>query len=163
MIKTQKWITRADLQANPTWTYVFGDNEARWGLGGQAKEMRNEPNAFGIPTLHSPTTYWSDAYFNDAQLILQVHFDLLKAKPFIVWPADGIGTGLADLQNRAPKIWDLLQIHVADLFKVSRVNPAEDLVDDWLAAYAPSDGSSLTWEAMNDIYQRSLSHKGREV
>ena len=36
----QAWITRRDLQANPSILYAFGDNEGRWGLGGQAKEIR---------------------------------------------------------------------------------------------------------------------------
>jgi len=39
-IKYQKWIERSDLQNNPEDVYIFGDNYARQGLGGQAKAMR---------------------------------------------------------------------------------------------------------------------------
>jgi hypothetical protein len=58
----QKWITRDDLRANPNVLYLFGDNERREGLGGQAKEMRGEPNAIGVRTKASPskheTAFW---------------------------------------------------------------------------------------------------------
>lgn len=46
----QKFIFREDLQANPDVYYLFGDNVERRGLGGQAKEMRGEPNAIGVAT-----------------------------------------------------------------------------------------------------------------
>jgi hypothetical protein len=60
MIIYQKYIKREDLRANPTVLYVFGDNEARTGLGGQAKEMRGEPNAVGIATKASPWVFWDE-------------------------------------------------------------------------------------------------------
>lgn len=28
----------------------------------------------------------------------------------VVWPLDGVGTGLADLQRRAPLIWKYLEV-----------------------------------------------------
>jgi len=49
-IRTEKHITRQMLRAEPGTLWVFGDNLQRKGLGGQAKEMRGEPNAIGIPT-----------------------------------------------------------------------------------------------------------------
>lgn len=109
MIYKQHWILRADLRANPNWVYVFGDNEARWGLGGQAKEMRGEPNAFGIPTLTAPEVFWSEEFTKHQNKVLDDHFALLKQFPCIVWPADGIGTGIADLANRAPSTYAHLQ------------------------------------------------------
>ncbi|MEC7290450.1 MAG: hypothetical protein VXW22_10215, partial [Pseudomonadota bacterium] len=54
IILRQHRIYRQDLRANPGTIYVFGDNTERVGLGGQAKEMRGEPNARGIATLWSP-------------------------------------------------------------------------------------------------------------
>jgi len=44
----QDQIKRDDLRAHPDRIYLFGDNVARQGRGGQAKEMRGEPNALGI-------------------------------------------------------------------------------------------------------------------
>ena len=62
----QKFITRADLQANPKRLYLFGDNVMRAGLGGQAKEMRGEPNAVGVATKKAPHRGHL-AYFTDAE------------------------------------------------------------------------------------------------
>jgi hypothetical protein len=45
-----KHITREMVRADPSTVFVFGDNMARNGLAGQAKEMRGEPNAIGVPT-----------------------------------------------------------------------------------------------------------------
>jgi hypothetical protein len=50
----QEWITRKDLRENPDKRYVFGDNVERRGYGGQAKEMRGEPNAIGVVTKWAP-------------------------------------------------------------------------------------------------------------
>jgi len=104
--------TRFVIRARPTWLYVFGDNMKRRGLGGQAKEARGEPNAIGIPTKWAPGTRGVD-YFTSGDLyavkdILDQAFEKLEAHlaagGCVVWPADGIGTGLAELPTRAPKI-----------------------------------------------------------
>jgi hypothetical protein len=113
----QKWITRADLQANPTWWYCFGDNLQRIGLGGQAKEMRGEPNAFGIPTKASPWLYLDDnLHFLHIAEEYAVLFDtidtLLAQGDTVVFPEDGFGTGLADLATHAPMINELLCTHL---------------------------------------------------
>lgn len=44
----QDQIMRRDLLDNQDKLYVFGDNMVRRGFGGQAREMRGEPNAVGI-------------------------------------------------------------------------------------------------------------------
>jgi len=119
----QKWISRSDLMDNPDKIYVFGDNNKRYGLGGQAKEMRGELNAFGIPTKWAPLTS-DDAYFSDAQYdvvakIFDFHFKKLKSHiengTSVVFPTDGLGTGLSQLPQRAPKINELLQNLISDL------------------------------------------------
>lgn len=102
----QKWINRQDLKANPNCLYVFGDNEQRWGLGGQAKEMRGEPNAIGIATLKSPGEFWNDADSAHQIAVLDEDFKpvfvALDHDKVVVFPLDGIGTGLADLERRSP-------------------------------------------------------------
>ena len=50
-----KWITREELQRHPELIFVFGDNMLRKGFGGQAKEMRGEPNAVGVPVKWRPS------------------------------------------------------------------------------------------------------------
>jgi hypothetical protein len=46
----QKFIRRQDLRNNRDKFYVFGDNMQRIGYGGQARDMRGEPNAIGAVT-----------------------------------------------------------------------------------------------------------------
>ncbi len=107
----QKFVYRADLRANPNLLYLFGDNLARRGLGGQAKEMRGEPNAVGVPTKRKPSRS-SDAFFSDAQFednaraineALEPVQSHLLAGGIVVIPLDGLGTGLSELPTRAPK------------------------------------------------------------
>jgi hypothetical protein len=105
----QKMITRVDLKANPHITYVFGDNVARVGLGGQAAACRGEPNALGIPTKWSPKTP-----FNEASRVTQnleidksimILMDLIQGRNLVVFPSMGIGTGLAALKTNSPSSW----------------------------------------------------------
>ncbi|MCW2078048.1 UNVERIFIED_ORG: 5-methylthioribose kinase [Bradyrhizobium japonicum] len=106
----QQWITREDLRANPDKVYVFGDNIERRGYGGQAKEMRGEPNAIGVATKHAPSMA-PNAFFDDTiecQVIvlrdLKKVQDALDAGKVVVVPADGIGTGLSRLNTTAPNL-----------------------------------------------------------
>lgn len=115
---------RQDAINNPNWLFVFGDNFARVGTGGQAKEMRGEPNAIGIATKMKPL-FAEDAYLTDSDLLraaaeFNLKFSLLHRHldrgGVVVWPEDGIGTGYAELISRAPKIWALLDTYKAKLF-----------------------------------------------
>jgi hypothetical protein len=116
----QKRISRADLRANPNTLYVFGDNMVERGMGGQAKETRGEPNAVGIPTKKFPHmragAFFTDADFGTWFEKANPKFQRLKnSNRPIVWPEDGIGTGLAQLQQRAPRIWAQLEAWRAEL------------------------------------------------
>ena len=109
MIIYQSRICRADLRANPDVLYIFGDNARRFGMGGQAAAMRNEPNAHGIATKASPGAFFSDLEFDLAAQIIDA--DLvpvarkLAAGGTVIFPLDGIGTGLSELPTRAPRVW----------------------------------------------------------
>ena len=118
----QKRICRDDLRRNPDAIYLFGDNEARTGLGGQAREMRAEPNAFGIATKKSPYEFWSDETFECNTFTmygdyLKINRAKQKYKTIII-PSDGLGTGLAQLATCAPKTFEyltgVLKLIVAD-------------------------------------------------
>jgi hypothetical protein len=116
----QKMIYRTDLRKNLDHTFVFGDNYYRTGYGGQAYAMRGEPNAYGIPTKVAPDEYMTDDEYTRqlsqwARNFYYLH-RLLESGGTIVWPSDGIGTGLADLQSRAPLSWNLLQHLTKQLF-----------------------------------------------
>lgn len=118
-VKFQKFIYREDVQSNPNWIYVFGDNLVRSGMGGQAKEMRYEKNSFGIPTKRLP--YNSDkSFFSDqpdemTSVLRELYAlnCLLSYEEFegIVWPKDGIGTGLAQLETKSPKIFATIKAY----------------------------------------------------
>lgn len=117
------WITRADVRANPTTLYCYGDNMQRRGLGGQAREMRGEPNAVGIVTKWRPSND-ADAFFDDADynavapVIVEDVAKLcahLRRGGTVVIPAHGIGTGLADLRRRAPCIAALVDELLGEL------------------------------------------------
>ena len=109
MIEYRDFITRKMLQTEPDVLFVFGDNFLERGLGGQARAMRGEPNAVGIPTKRKPTMK-EDAFLTDADSFEWARRSdkalrrLFLHKGLIVWPTNGIGTGLAQLEKRAPMI-----------------------------------------------------------
>jgi hypothetical protein len=115
-VYVQSWITRKDLQNNPNVMYLFGDNMVRKGFGGQAKEMRGEPNAVGIPTKINPGMnefdYFSDDMFASVKNVLDSSFlpviRHLQGGGMVVIPADGLGTGLSEMPARCPKCYDYL-------------------------------------------------------
>ena len=119
----QHRIYRQDLKYNRNIYYVFGDNVARAGYGGQAKEMRGEPNAVGVVTKWKPTND-DDAFFSDdnyqyeklliSEDLERIH-DLLVAGKIVVFPSDGLGTGLSELPIRAPKLDAFIRAHVRSL------------------------------------------------
>ena len=106
MVILQSRIYRADLQANPAVIYVFGDNERRYGFGGQAKEMRGEHNAVGVATLKAPGLFWTEAEAQRQMAVIDADMKPLFAAAHlgrtIVFPLDGIGTGLSELERRSP-------------------------------------------------------------
>jgi len=112
----QKIIKREDLRSNRlAAVYLFGDNELRTGLGGQAAAMRGEPNAIGIRVKARPTTepdaFWTDATFEEN--LRKINEDIVKIYDLnyrvIVIPLDGIGTGRAKLEQTAPRTFLALQ------------------------------------------------------
>lgn len=119
MIIYQSRIYRADLRNNPEVLFCFGDNAARFGMGGQAKEMRGEPNAIGIATKKNAYQCYTDADYDEA--VATIEADLIQVRDaifggrIIIFPIDGIGTGLAYLEQEAPKIWAFLCSELKDL------------------------------------------------
>ena len=111
-VEYQKFITRQNMRDNPKSLYIFGDNVKRTGFGGQAKEMRGEPNAFGIVTKLAPTYNPDDFMKDTSENLFKVASDFnrlfkeLRSDNYdtLVIPEDGIGSGIAHLRATAPMI-----------------------------------------------------------
>ena len=101
------------LRTNPDKIFIFGDNKLRTGKAGQAC-IRSESNTYGIPTKLFPSN-GPGAFFSDKEDELELVkssveglWNLYCEGTNIVFPKDGIGTCLADLKNRSPFIFELL-------------------------------------------------------
>lgn len=119
----QDRILRHHLRANPNHYFVFGDNFQHRGYGGQAREMRGEPNAIGLPTKNSPyktkIAFFSDKDYDYITAKLEPIFAQiekhLKDGKFVILPSAGLGTGLAELPTRAPNINAFIQNRIQNL------------------------------------------------
>ncbi len=113
-VERRAQITRAMLKAEPDTLFLFGDNDDRRGLGGQAASMRGESNAVGVRTKAHPTTA-SDAFWSDSQLAenkRKIDEDLKRAFEHngkVVIPSAGLGSGLARLDVTAPQTFAYLE------------------------------------------------------
>ena len=123
-VERRQFITREYVRANRNKLFLFGDNLERRGFGGQAAAMRREPNAIGIPTKKSPS-YRDDAFFSDDEFeqnkasidaafaeIMRAITDSIRV---IVIPSDGLGTGRAQLERRAPRTFAHLQKRLTEI------------------------------------------------
>ena len=121
-LEYRKHITREMVQAERNKLFVFGDNQERRGLGGQAKEMRGERNTIGISTKKSPYSYCRGDLTDLAILLSDLHYLVFSENQYayVVWPADGIGTGLADLKTHWPEGLALIEAFRACLERVCR-------------------------------------------
>ena len=108
------------LRQNPDKIYVFGDNMKRCGKRGQAI-IRNESNAYGVATKRYPSmddwAFFSDKYdeFDCVMKDLRGLYKLSKTHT-IVFPAAGIGTGLADMEKRSFDLWSKMCCILKDYF-----------------------------------------------
>jgi hypothetical protein len=134
--RTTKIIKRDEIKKNPSTLYVFGDNDQRKGLGGQAKEMRGEPNSMGISTKKAPnmdeTAFKSDAEFDENARIITEDVDAIIA----AWDTGSytkvlvppIGVGLAKLAEKAPRTWEYLNAELTRLQEtITKSTPTEGI------------------------------------
>lgn len=115
--------SRTFIRSMPNVLFVFGDNIARVGFGGQAAEARGEPNSVGIPTKMSPAEYLYDTQIEIArEPIINAFVRLaehLRNGGDIVWPRDGVGTGLARLPDTAPILFGSIEACKQGLFSMA--------------------------------------------
>ena len=83
-IMKMRWISREFVRANRDRIFLFGDNLAGKGFGGQAAAMRGEPNCVGIPTKKFPSNrddaFFTDLEFEQNKAAIDHSFDLLFHK-----------------------------------------------------------------------------------
>jgi hypothetical protein len=118
MIRRIEHITRDLVRSRPDEFFVFGDNMARQGFGGQAAAMRGEPNSIGVATLYAPGDRFRRGdpialmeVMNDLQCIA----DLLMQGKTINVPTNLPGSGIANLST----IWPELQALIEAFFAVA--------------------------------------------
>jgi len=118
-IEFKDFISREEVKNNRHKIYIFGDNLQEVGYGGQAKDMRGEFNAIGIPTKISPYKYFTDDDYDKVVRLIKIRFSIieghLQCGHTIVIPSAGIGTGRAKLAEKAPKIWKVVKENLEKL------------------------------------------------
>jgi hypothetical protein len=108
------------LKDNPDKIFIFGDNSVQRGKGGQAI-IRGQENAFGIPTKKLPSmsekAFYSDSELENNKKEINEAIEKIKTdgRP-VVFPKDGIGTGLAKLKEKAPQTYDYLNTKLLNEF-----------------------------------------------
>lgn len=120
----------------PDYIFVFGDNLLHAGRGGTAK-IRYLKNTFGIPTKRFPSND-ERAFFRDRkdeveeiEKSLKNLLQLFNNGSELVFPTGGIGTGLAKLEEKSPKIFSYLNNFLSDNFHI-------DNGKDYLSEYVQS-------------------------
>jgi hypothetical protein len=105
----------SDVRAHSNWLFIFGDNDDARGMGGQAI-IRKCKNAAGVPTKrspgYSPSDYYTDDDYEEHCDSIRTAFDRITARApeytKVVFPSGGLGTGLAELDKRAPRVMQFL-------------------------------------------------------
>ena len=114
MFRFEEILTVELCKNNPNSIIVFGDNLIRKGKKGQAT-IRDCGNSYGVPTKRLPSMQ-DGSFFSD----LESEYNLVKERLFNLWmkhkegkeiilPVNKIGSGLADLQNKSPKIYKMIE------------------------------------------------------
>lgn len=110
-----KWSLQ-DTEDNPNRLFIFGDNLAHVGTGGQACiRYSRAKNAYGIPTKKCPTMsnncFFTDDEFEDNIASI---LDAIENIPFdkydeIAIPSNIWGSGLAQMHIKCPKTFSFVK------------------------------------------------------
>lgn len=123
VIVQKEWYNIDQCNRNPQNLYIFGDNSKRFGNAGQA-QIRCCKNSFGIATKTSPSnsmnSFFTDS-IEDLEIIEEDIKRLISIKDDyenIIFPYDGLGTGLSDMPNKCPLLYKRLNSIIFRKFKV---------------------------------------------
>ncbi len=164
-IEVVERYTDANVKANPNKIYVFGDNTQKKGTAGQA-QIRGNKNAMGIATKFKPDTT-EDSYFNDdtiSENIGDINSDIeaiktrLENNPTftLVFPKDGLGTGLAKLKEKAPKTFAYLNQRLKEEFGFDNVSGSVSQAPVSAYNYNPSNVSEQKREEYKNYVLNKL-------
>ena len=113
-MNTIKFLSVEVCRTNPGTIFVFGDNLIHRGKAGQAI-IRDEPNAFGIPTKRLPSM-GEVSFFADRDDEFKAVFTAIDKLMIIGWerkvvfPEAGIGTGLAKMEEYSPILFKRMNV-----------------------------------------------------
>lgn len=124
IVKQNEWFSKEQCKNNPNTLYIFGDNLLEQGTGGQA-QIRYCDNSIGIPTKRFPTMDEESFFVDDQEPISAIDDAIAKileridinSYDKIVFPADGLGTGLAQFDIRCPDAFNYMNKKLNKIFK----------------------------------------------
>lgn len=125
------WYSTSLCQAHPKKLFVFGDNTKGFGKGGQAI-IRDEPNAYGVPTKRLPSmaegSFFEEGNASDLDYVFNALSGLWtrlrgnadQPPVTIVIPVNAqgrvsLGLERAELPQRAPSIYATIETHVSEM------------------------------------------------
>lgn len=127
VVVQEEWYSIEQCRANPRSIYVFGDNLLRVGEAGQAS-IRSCNNAVGIATKKKPSmeksSFFSDTEYDKLESFLKKEMGKIIAIMFsdnldtLVFPKDGLGTGLSKLPQMAPNVFLVLSTLLYETFGI---------------------------------------------
>lgn len=159
--RTETWKgfwTREQAVAQSDKVFLFGDNtddriNTKYVPSATQAVIRGLPNAIGIDTKkdrgREESSYFTDADF--PQFKKQVDEAIQQAKDSgknIVIPGDGIGTGKAQLKERAPKLFEYLQ---EQLTKLSEEKKLTTLYSQYKGTLSMEEFNALSKEEQQTI------------
>ena len=167
--------TPVDVATAKDKVFLFGDNieDAKTGYRPTSTQavIRGEENAIGIPTKKNRGTtaasYFTDADFDEFKAGVDDAITKAKASgKTIVLPENGIGTGAAQLEKRAPKCFKYLQDQLnalssssqAGTFEASTVSAPRYGVEDFVKIRDINENSKS--QITSIIYNMMLNKYG---
>ena len=128
IIVQEEWYNEKQCIENPMSIYVFGDNVQRVGNGGQA-QIRHRTNSIGVATKRAPLmddkAFYNDSFgdlkslINDIDQLYSIHNSNTYDHMNLIFPKDGLGTGLSELPKRAPMINKMLSMMLEQYFGIT--------------------------------------------
>ena len=123
------WYTKDYVLSRGRALFIFGDNTQRVGMAGQAT-IRMCFNATGLATKFAPSmepsSFFSDHLLDVCKKRIDEDIEKIKTRltrdeffETVVFPVDGLGTGLSQLPQRAPQVWMYLCNRLLEEFNIT--------------------------------------------